>query len=191
MKLKVLLLVLLSIFLFALLIVGHPLMFSEREAKGLDAEKERDLVVILEPDEFSPEGLKAVKSFISGVKEKLSSFSGPLKGEIIKKIGQFYGDQGILTTHTGDTLKGGTEISKYFERLRGKKNMINVEFKLKCVHVKELTHILNLPKEKKTDDDVVHVAYLIISYSFDLDGMRIDPGSVTNRRHIRVCDWGH
>lgn len=187
MKVKIVSLVSLCVFLFGLLCVAHPLKFSEVKGKRLDAEKAKDVVVILEPDEFSTEGKKAVMRLMDDVNKELDSFEKPLTREKAKRIGEFYREQGVLSTHTGETLQGVNAISAYFDELRVKANVKYVKFRLKCLYVKELTHILNQPK--KNPEDVVHVAYLIISYSFDLNGERIDPGSGTNRRHVRECDW--
>ena len=193
MKSKILPLALLSIFLFVLLIIGHPLIFPDREAMGLDAGKERDVIVIYEPEDFSPGGLEAVARLISDVQKELSSFSRKkLNERDIAQIGEFYGAQGVLTAHDGFNIIGGKDIYCYFESHRD--DITNLKFKLECVYAKELTHILNLKLKDKRDEekwnkDIVHVAYLIISVSFDLNGKRIDPGSGTNRKHIRVCDW--
>lgn len=188
MKSKVLPLALLFIFLFVLLIIGRQLIFPDNEATGLDAEKEKGLIVIYEPEDFSPGGLEDVAKFISDTQKELSSFSRKkLNERDIAQIGKFYGPQGVLTTHLGDNLIGGTAISIYLNNYRDA--ITDLEFKLEFIYAKEFTHILNLPLEKQKTDDVVHVAYLIISVSFNLNGVPIDPPSGTNKKHIRLCEW--
>lgn len=188
MKSKILPLALLFVFLLVLLVVGRPLIFPDREATGLDPEREKGLTVIFKPEkkEWSEAGLEEVEKFISKKQKEFSS----LPTEILNKkdyeaIGNAYEDGGFLSTHEGKSVKGKQDIIKYFKD--HSRNITNLEFKLEFVYAEELTHILNLPGKKP--DDIVHIAYLIMSVSFHFDGEPIDPPSGSNWRHIRMCDW--
>lgn len=191
MKSKILPLALLFVFLLVLLVIGRPLIFPDREATGLDADKEKGLIVIYKPDpkDWSEAGLTRVSEWISNKQNEFSSLTRKTLDERRDPdlIGLAYEDGGFLTTHDGTSRKGKHAISKYFKN--HSRNITNLEFKLEFVYVKEFTHNLNLPPEKQKKDDVFHVVYFIISVSFDLNGKPIDPPSGSNWRHIRMCDW--
>ena len=187
MKFKVLSGVLIFIVLFAFLTMGHPLKYFERDTEGYNPNG-TDPLVKWKPSEFSNAGKKEVMKQIKKIQqilEKLSS-KGMLNDSRIKGIANFYGDPGLFTKHDGDTLRGGEEIGKYFWDTRN--DIANIEFKLEYVFAEELTHILENPS-KKRDNDIVHVLYLVISCSFDYNGVPIDPGSSTNQKHMRSCAW--
>lgn len=193
MKSKILPLGLLSIFLFVILSIGNPAISPDREATGLNPEKEKGLIEIYKPErkDWSEDGLKEVEKFISMKQEEFSSLSPEImdKGNY-EAIGNAYGDGGFLSTHEGKSVKGKQAIMKYFKEYS--RNITNLKFKLEFVCAKEFTHTLKMedkrPKEER-DRDIVHVVYLIISVSFDLNGEPIDPPSGSNWRHIRMCEW--
>jgi hypothetical protein len=188
MKSKILPLALLSVFLLVLFVIGRPLISPDRDAPGLDPEGAKSLTVIYEPEEFSPGGHKAVSKLISDTQKKLRQMSrNKLNERDITEIKDFYGSQGVLTTHKGDNVLGGTAIAIYLNNYRDA--VTNLEFKLEVVYVKEFTDILNKPEKKQTKDDKIHVAYLIVSVSFDLNGKPVDPPSGSNWYHIRECEW--
>lgn len=188
MKSKILPLGLLSIFLFVLLSIGNPVISPDREATGLNPEREKGLIEIYKPErkDWSDDGLKEVEKFISMKQEEFSSLPPVIMDkEEYEAIGNAYGNGGFLSTHEGKSVKGKQAIMKYFKD--HSRNITNLKFKLEFVCAKEFTQTLNLPEKKP--DDIIHVVYLIVSVSFDFNGEPIDPPSGSNWCHIRMCEW--
>jgi hypothetical protein len=187
MKFKVLSGVLIFIVLIAFITMSHPIKFFEPNVESYNP-KDTDPLVQWKPNEFSDDGRKEVIKRIKKIQQILEKLSSGemLNDNRIKGIGNFYGDPGVFTKHDGDTLKGRQEIEDYFSDERD--SIKNIEFKLEYVFAEELTHILENPS-KKPENDIVHVLYLVISCSFDYEGVRIDPGGSTNQKHMRSCAW--
>jgi hypothetical protein len=120
-----------------------------------------------------------------------------------EEIGKFYKGKGALTTHEEKTIHGKKEIASYLGHIRNE-GVAEVRFNLECVYAKKLKKVKvadliesgitekeDLPSGVKEDDQVTHVAYVIISYSFELGGQVYNqpPPSFGIGFHIMGCVW--
>ncbi|KPJ65350.1 hypothetical protein AMJ44_10470 [candidate division WOR-1 bacterium DG_54_3] len=147
-------------------------------------------------DELSEEEKNGLIAKVQGLGE---SYVDVQYGE----IGKFYKETGDLTTHEDQTIRGRQAIADYFNHLRDMK-VAEVMFGLECAYAKELSHIKvrdliesgiieegDLPPEVDPNDKVTHVAYVVVSYSFELGGREYNTPlpSFGLGFHIMGCWW--
>jgi hypothetical protein len=161
-----------------------------------DKDRTKEPVMIFEPanrkewsDKFG--GIEAVYRIIRDVQVQCDAVSGrnPLNPKTINMIVDIYGDNGNLTGHDGHTYQGRREISRYLYRLlRGGHQITDFNMSVSALYAKEMTHMIEMLKEKQDDSDFVHVIYFVFSGSFKLDGKLIDPPGSSTYGHSRICD---
>ena len=184
MKIKTLLCLLAIVFLFIFQVQANTSApADEKTSPNLKVKNVKGVTVIFEPDDF--ENMEAVNDLIVLLQDALKTLPGHFMKRNMKAIGDFYGNEGLVTKDTGETVVGVSHISNYFNDL-AKRKATDLSFKLVSIYVKEFKHLLPIAK----DNDIVHVAYISISYSFrDNQGQLIDPPSGTTRGHMKVCEW--
>ena len=158
---------------------------DEKTDSDLKVKNLKGVTVLFEPSDFSQEGLTAVNKLIDLLQSELNDLPRHFGTRNMRAIGDFYRDEGLVTKDTGETVQGVAQISSYFNELK-KRQATDLSFRLVSIYVKEFKHLLVKAKDK----DIVHVAYISISYSFrDNQGQLIDPPSGTTRKHMKVCEW--
>ena len=98
---------------------------------------------------------------------------------------------GSLMTHEGEMIQGSKNIEDYFSKLRNDLSVPSVAFKAECVYVKEVSGDVEerIRIRVKSEESITHVAHAVISISFELSGIPVDPGSFWFGFHITGCVW--
>lgn len=142
----------------------------------------RDKTIFL-GDKLDP---KAEESLLA----RIESLSEYYSKEEFDEIGNFFKASGVLLTREGDTIQGSAHIVNYFRHLRSL-GVPGVGFNAECVFVKAVSGEIeeNIRIRIKSDNRVTHVAYMVINYSFEFEGVEVDPPSFGEGFHIDGCPW--
>jgi hypothetical protein len=173
-------------------------------SKNARAEQKNNKEKIMEKEEkISWLGDKLNDQEKDGLISKVQGFGRLYTDKKDKEISKFYKGKGALTTHEEKTIHGKKKIASYLGDLRNM-GVAEVRFNLECVYAKKLKKVKvadlidsgitekeDLPSGVKEDDMVTHVAYVIISYSFELGGQVYNqpPPSFGIGFHIMGCVW--
>jgi hypothetical protein len=146
-------------------------------------------LIMWEPDEsmWIPKSQAQVHMIIERLQQQVSALSpkGSLTPELISRVSDLYGQDGIFTGHDGWTLRGNREIRLYFTQLLLCHKVSDFRIEIKFVFAKEFTDTVK--KETGTLDDISHSLYFILLNSYVLDGKLIRLPALLSCTHQYPC----
>jgi hypothetical protein len=155
------------------------------------AEAMKGPMILWEPEDlkaWSEPGVAQVQHIVQQLQEDIDKIppAGPLTKDMIARIAAIYGANGIMTGHDGETYRGSREIAMYLSYLTLCRKVTDFRIQIKLVYAKEFTAVAkNL---RGSDDDIIHSLYFILSTSYKIDGVPVDPLSSTECPHVRICE---
>ena len=103
-----------------------------------------------------------------------------------EKIGDYYGEAGMVRTYYENFVYGRCAIADYFEELKTKKNVNEVKFVSSLVYIDVDEYLAENPSPDFPDKDIVYTIFEIISISYDIEGRSEDEDtSSSGRGHSR------
>jgi len=114
---------------------------------------------------------------------------GLVTSDVIGQVAALYGDNGILTSIDGTTLRGAREIAMYFRQLALCQRVADIRIEIKFVYAMEYT--ARARDAGGRPEDIVHSLYFILSCSFLVDRQPVMLASSTSCPHSRLCECNY
>lgn len=140
------------------------------QANGTDSEKKHadikiagtGLKILLKKE--VPYTIKELQEIFHKRNDELEHY---YKNKQFEKIGEYYGQAGVVTTYDGKACEGIEKISGYFARLYDK-GVKEIDFQTDYLYIHYRPGFLN--KEKPDPNALTYVLYEIILLNYDLEG---------------------
>jgi hypothetical protein len=146
--------------------------------QGGESGNEKDKIVFMGPGviwlmEEVPKPY-SMEELIKIFKKRNSKLTKHFKNDEFEEIGKYYGEAGMVRTCYDNFVFGVTAIADYFEQLKIKRKVTQLEFNTDLVYIDVDEHLALNPSPVNPEKDIVYTIYEIISISYDIEGRSPD-----------------